>query len=112
MKLKGLAKNHTEWLLQREEDMKNDLVKSELTIDLFKQYKKHLGAFRYFVLIEGEKLIIPEKVRKLLGFSKFSFLSFIVPVYKISRSLHLDSTIKKLFLPQKYAREIAALDIV
>ncbi len=76
MQLKGLAKNHTEWLLQREKDMQNDLVKSDLTVDLFKQYKKHLGAFRYFVLIEGEKLIIPEKVRKLLGFSKFSFLTF------------------------------------
>jgi hypothetical protein len=112
MKLKGLAKNYNEWLQQRDMDMKNDLVKSDLTVDLFKQYKKHLGAIRYFVLIEGEKLIIPEYVRKLLGFSKFSFLSLIVPPYKLSRKIHLDSFIKKLLLPQKYATEIAALDIV
>ncbi len=112
MQLKGLAKNYVEWLQQREEDMQNDLVKSELTIDLFKQYKKHLGAIRYFVLIEGEKLIIPEQVRKFLGFSKFSFLSPIVPLYKFSRKIHFDSVIKKLLLPQKYAREIADLDIV
>ncbi len=112
MKLKGLAQNHTEWLLQRETDMQNDLLKSAWTVDLFRQYKKHLGALRYFVLTEGEKLIIPERVRKLLGFSKFSVLTFIVPVYKFSRKLHLDSPIKKLLLPQKYDREIAALDIV
>jgi len=111
MKLKGLAKNHNEWLLQRETDMQNDLVKSELTVDLFKQYKKHLGAIRYFVLIEGEKLIIPERVRKLLGFSKFSFLYLIVRPYKFSRTIHLDGIIKKLLLPKKYAREIADLDI-
>jgi hypothetical protein len=112
MQLKGLAENHHEWLEQREEDMKNDLVKSELTIDLFKQYRKHLGAIRYFVLIEGEKLIIPEQVRKLLGFSKFSFLSVIVPLYKFSRKIRLDSIIKKLLLPQKYSKEIAELDII
>ena len=92
--------------------MKNDLVKSELTIDLFKQYRKHLGPVRYFILIEGEKLIIPERVRKLLGFSKFSFLSLIVPLYQFSRKIHFDSVIKKLLLPQKYALEIAELDIV
>lgn len=112
MKLKGLATSYKEWLLQRETDMQNDLVKSGLTVDLFKQYKKHLGAIRYFVLIEGEKLIIPERVRKLLGFSRFSFLSLIVPVYKLSRKIRLDSIIKKLLLPQKYAHEIARLDIV
>ena len=112
MQLKGLAKNYHEWLQQRETDMKNDLVKSSLTIDLFKQYRKHLGAIRYFVLIEGEKLIIPERVRALLGFSKFSFLSLIVPLYKFNRKIHLDSLVKKLLLPQKYSREIAELDVV
>ncbi|MDE3184656.1 MAG: DUF2236 domain-containing protein [Bacteroidota bacterium] len=111
MQLKGLAINHQEWLQQRETDMQNDLAKSDLTVDLFKQYKKHLGPLRYFVLIEGEKLIMPKRVRKLLGFSKFSFLSFFVPVYKFSRKIHLDTSIKKLLLPQKYAREIADLDI-
>ena len=112
MQLIGLAINHKEWLQQRETDMQNDLAKSDLTVDLFNQYKKHLGAVRYFVLIEGEKLIIPERVRRLLGFSKFSYLSFVVPVYKFSRKIHLDSTIKKLLLPKKYNREIAALDVV
>lgn len=112
MRLKDLSKNYKEWLLQRETDMQNDLVKSEWTTDLFKQYRKHLGAIRYFVLIEGEKLIIPERVRMLLGFKKFSFLSSIVPLYKFSRKLRLDSLIKKLLLPRKYAHEIARLDMI
>ncbi len=112
MRLKDLAKNYNEWLLQRNTDMQNDLVKSEWTTDLFKQYRKHLGPIRYFVLIEGEKLIIPERVRTLLGFKKFSFLSFIVPLYKFSRKLRLDFLIKKLLLPRKYAHEISRLDIV
>jgi hypothetical protein len=111
MKLKNLAPNYNEWLLQRETDMENDLEKSEFTVDLFKQYKKHLGSIRYFILIEGEKLIIPERVRKLLGFSKLSLLTFILPLYKISRVLDFHNAIKKLILPKKYTREIYELDI-
>jgi hypothetical protein len=111
MKLKDLAPNHIEWVQQRKTDMQNDLIKSAHTVDLFKQYKKHLGAVRYFILIEGQKLIIPEKVRELLGFKKVSFLTFILPFYKFSRLMRFDDKIKKLLLPKKYVREIYELDI-
>ncbi|HVA98455.1 MAG TPA: oxygenase MpaB family protein [Bacteroidia bacterium] len=112
MNLKELAPNYTEWLQQRETDLANDLKKGEYTIDLFKQYKKHLGSIRYFLLIEGQKIIIPEKVRILLGFSKISLLTFILPFYKLSRILHLDSSIKKILLPKKYQLQINEIDVV
>jgi hypothetical protein len=111
MKLKDLAQNHIQWAHQRKTDMQNDLAKSDYTIDLFKQYKKHLGTVRYFILIEGQKLIIPERVRKLLGFKKISFITFILPFYKFSRVVHLHDLIKKLLLPKRYEKEIYKLDI-
>lgn len=111
MKLQGLSENYTKWLIQRNFDMENDLEKSEYTIDLYHQYKKHLGIVRYFILIEGQKLIIPEKVRLLLNFRKISFLSFVLPFYKLSRVFKMDSAIKKLILPKKYKKEIYELDI-
>ena len=111
MKLKDLAAGYAEWLIQRNEDMDNDLEKSEYTVDLFKQYKKHLGGIRYFVLTEGQKLIIPAKVRQLLGFGKISFLSFILPFYKFSRMIHLDNAVKKLLLPHEYEKQIKEIDI-
>jgi hypothetical protein len=111
MKLQGLANDYSEWLLQRKSDMENDLEKSNYTIDLYRQYKKHLGGVRYFILIEGQKLIVPERVRQLLGFSKVSVLSLALPLYKISRYLKLDGLIKKLILPKKYKKEIYGLNI-
>lgn len=111
MKLKDLSPDYSKWLTQREKDMDNDLERSEYTLDLFKQYKKHLGSIRYFILIEGQKLIIPEKVRRLLGFSKISMLTFILPFYKLSRYVKLDDAIKKLLLPKKYEREIKEIDM-
>ena len=112
MKLQGLPDNYSEWLIQRSQDIKNDLEKSDYTIDLYHQYKKHLGSVRYFILIEGQKLIIPPLVRKLLGYSKFSLLSFFLPFYRLSRLIKLDSIIKGIILPNKYKREIAELDVL
>jgi hypothetical protein len=111
MQLKNLAPDYLQWQLQRKDDMQNDLAKSKYTIDLFQQYKKHLGSIRYFILIEGQKLIIPEKIRELLGFRKRSFLSFVLPFYQLSRKVNLDGVIRNIILPKKYKKEIAAIDI-
>lgn len=112
MELNGLAENYQQWLMQRETDMQNDLVKSALTVDLFKQYKKHLGSIRYFLLIEVQKLLVPPRVRKLLDFSNISILHFILPIYKFSKKLHLDHWIKKALLPKQYAQQIEEIDVI
>ena len=110
MKLIDLAKNYDEFVIQRNEDLKNDLENSKYTVDLFKQYKKHLGSARYFILIEGQKLLIPESVRVLLGFKKISFLAYVLPFYKLSKLINADIFIKKLILPKKYKKEIYELN--
>lgn len=66
MGLKELPKNYIEWLPVRASHLREDLQKSDYTIDLFKQYKKHLGAVRYKVLIEAQKLVVPKTVRTLM----------------------------------------------
>lgn len=110
MELQGLPENYTEWLMVREYDLEHDLEKSNYTTDLFKQYKKHLGSFRYRVLIEGQIMVVPKRVRQLLRFRKFSFLSPVLPFYKISRVFKLDGIIKSLILPAQYKKEIKELD--
>lgn len=111
MKLKGLSPDYGAFTVRRKQDLENDLEKSDYTSDLFKQYKKHLGAIRYFILIEGQKLIVPPRVRKLLGFSKFSLLTFFLPFYKFTKKLHIDNFFKNIILPKKYKQEIYGLDI-
>ena len=111
MKLADLAPDYGAFVTQRNEDMKNDLENSKYTVDLFKQYKKHLGSARYFILIEGQKLLIPESVRVLLGFKKISFLAYVLPFYKLSKLINADIFIKKLILPKKYKKEIYELNV-
>jgi hypothetical protein len=111
MGLTGLPGNYEGWVLMHEEHLQNDLRKSEYTIDLFKQYRKNLGGLRYVILKEGQKLVVPRRVRELLGFSSFSFLSPVVPLYKLSRSLKLDWLIKSAILPGDYKDQIRKLDV-
>jgi hypothetical protein len=112
MHLKQLPTNYDEWRVDYEKHLQNDLAKSKFTTDLFKQYKKHLGAFRYYILIEAQKLLVPKRVHQLLGFSNFSMMSVIVPAYKLSRVIKLDNFFKALVLPDEYKPQIRELDIV
>jgi hypothetical protein len=111
MGLKELPQTYAEWLPVRESHLINDLQKSDYTVDLFKQYKKHLGAMRFKVLIEGQKLVVPNRVKQLLDFSDFSLLTPVVPVYKISRLMKMDWLLRNLLLPSDYKAEIDALDV-
>lgn len=111
MGLKELPQNYIDWLKSREEHMIHDLQNSKYTIDLFKQYKKHLGSTRYKILIESQNLVIPERVRQLLGFKKFSLLKPAVPLYKFSRTVKLDALIKTILLPSAHKKQIRELDV-
>jgi len=111
MGLKELPKTYSEWLPVRDLHLQNDLQKSKYTEDLFMQYKKHLGAMRFRVLIEGQKLVVPDRVKELLQFSDFSLLSPIVPIYKVSRLMKMDWLLKNILLPSDYKDQINELDV-
>ena len=96
----------------RNEHLQNNLQKSAHTVDLFKQYKKHLGSFRYKILKEGQILVVPQRVNELLALGRFSLLKPIVPLYKLSRKIKLDWLFKSLLLPHDYKAQIRDLNIV
>ncbi|HEY6438282.1 MAG TPA: oxygenase MpaB family protein [Ignavibacteriaceae bacterium] len=111
MGLKGLPENYIEWTIMRDDHLHKDLVLSDLTIDLFKQYRKHLGWLRYKLLIESQKLVVPAHAKQLLKLGTFSWLVPILSVYKLSRRVGLDWFLKSLVLPKEYKKQIRELDI-
>jgi hypothetical protein len=111
MGLKELPTHYKEWLPVRDAHLYQDLEKSTYTEDLFKQYKKHLGSMRFRVLIEGQKLVIPDRVKELLQFRDFSLLTPVVPLYKISRLMKMDWLLKNILLPSDYKDQINELDL-
>lgn len=110
MNLKELPADYSSWLISRDKHLEEDLVKSTYTADLYKQYKKHLGSFRYKLLIESQKIVVPAIAKRLLGFNNRYWLRMILPFYKFSRRVKLDGLIKSLILPPEYRQQINALD--
>ncbi len=112
MGVKGLPKTYEAWRKMREEHLQHNLLHSPYTKDLFNQYRKHLGTFRYQLLLEGQTLIVPERVRQLLGFRKVSLLRPVLSLYKLSRKLSAGWLLKEIVLPSAYKAEIKRLDRV
>jgi len=110
MKLNGLPESFEEYERMRYEHMTTNLQHSHYTDDLFKQYRKHLGAVRYQILLEVQNRIAPHTVRALLGFRKVSLLNLLLGPYKLSRFLKLDWMMRALLLPNKYKKQIQAID--
>lgn len=110
MGLNGLPETFEAWQQMRAAHMQDDLQHSTYTDDLFAQYKKQLKPVRYRILLEAQTLVVPPRVRELLGFRKFSLLFPLVVLYKVSRIIGADGLLKGLILPSKYKKEINALD--
>ena len=110
MDLNGLPENFESWKTMRQEHLQQNLQHSHYTEDLSRQYKKHLGLMRYRLLLEAQILVVPKKVRELMGFRKVSLLKPVLGLYKISRSFNLDWLLKAAILPPEYKKEIKALD--
>jgi len=111
MNLIGLPGSYNEWVIMRKDHLDTNLIKSSYTVDLYKQYKKHLGAIRYQLLIDGQKLVVPKEVKALLKLSKISSLTLILPIYKLSGKAGIDAWLKNIILPKNYKKEIKDLDV-
>ncbi|MBC8054841.1 MAG: DUF2236 domain-containing protein [Sphingobacteriaceae bacterium] len=110
MRIKGLPTNYTEWLNMREKGLAENLISSKFTGDLFEQYEKHLGWFRYRILREAQVLIVPRRVNKLLSLGGIPFLIPVLQVYKLFKLLQAEAVLKKVILPEGYQRQIAMFD--
>lgn len=111
MGLKGLPVNYNEWTTMRNEHLHADLIKSHYTADLYKQYRKHLGWMRYKLLKESQKLVVPQHAKHLLNLGRYSWLTPILAIYKLSRKIKMDWFLKSLVLPAEYKKQIKELDI-
>ncbi len=112
MGLKDLPAHYNEWLLMREDHLKNNLQKSTYTIDLYRQYKKHLGFAGYQLLLQAQLLVVPQIVNNLLSLGKKSLSVPVLKGYKLIRILKLDRFLKAAILPAQYQAQLKALDRV
>ncbi len=110
MGLAGLPGTYQEYQEMRQTQLSKELYYSKYTPDLYKQYKKHLGAVRYLVLKQAQVLVVPAEVNRALGLGKLKWLLPVLYVYKFFRLLKLQNVLKYAILPPNYTKEVMALD--
>jgi hypothetical protein len=110
MGLRDLPASYSQWLVSREEHLANDIDCSSYTRDLFRQYRRHLGGLRYWILVEVQKVIIPPNARRLLGFNDIYWIKPLLLIYSISRWLRVDRIFKLMILPAEFRQQVMALD--
>ncbi len=112
MGVKGLPTHFEDWQQMRTEHMQENLLSSDFTLNLYGQYKKHLGYIRFFLLKQAQILVVPPKVNELLRLGNLSILTPAISMYKFLRLLQVEDYLKNLILPEAYKTQITALDAV
>lgn len=105
-----LPGTYEEWQKDRRSHMARDLVFGKHTSMLFDHYRKHLGWWRYQLLLEAQAVLVPEEVRRLLKFSSNKLMSGLAQTYGIVTSGHIRSLVHSLLIPPRYWGEVRSFD--
>jgi hypothetical protein len=110
MSIPQLPETYDEWREDRHRHMARDLSYSKHTSMLFRQYRKHLGWWRYQLLLEVQAVLVPGEVRRLLHFNSNRIMSGLVQTYGIVNGGNLRSLVHGLLIPPRYWSEVRSFD--
>lgn len=101
--------NYTEWLQQYQMHVAQNLLYSHHTRELFLQYRKHLGAIRYFIVLEVQRLLVSNRVNTLLSLGKPVIIKPFIFLYRLIRKLGVSWYILLLLVPRKFHPQLRKL---
>ncbi|SRR6266498_489777 len=110
LSIADLPQSYAEWRLDRRRHLVRDLVYSRYTSLLFRQYRRQLGGWRYYLLREVQALLVPDEVRRLLHLSSNKLISGLVPTYGIVAACNLQWVVHSLLIPPQYWAEVRKFD--
>ena len=106
----GLPRTYAEWSIDRERHLRRDLVHGEGTEALYAQYRKHLGPWRYHLLLRLQSILTPDHVQGLLRLRRAAWLRPLLRVYPVLVRAGLRSIIQRLLMPSRYLPAARGLD--
>jgi hypothetical protein len=110
MQLTGLPASYGQYIQMRQDHLEQNLVSGELTLDLYRQYKKHLGTARYQVLRQAQLLVAPPQVLKQLNLGTQPWLLPIIWGYKLLRLIKAETFLRNALLPPAHKAQIIEMD--
>jgi len=106
----NLPASYADWLPDRRRHLVSDLTYSNHTAMLYNAYRKHLGIWRYYLLLEVQALLAPPEVRRLLQLNSNPLISGLAQAYGMIDSSNLQSLVHTLLIPPRYWGEVRSFD--
>lgn len=110
MEIKELPKTYTDWEEDRLLHIEKDLEYSSLTKELYAQYEKQLGNWRYWLLLDIQALIVPHQVGQMLKLNANNPLSYLIWSYSLVDGLGLQSMARWALLPSEHLEAVERLN--
>ena len=110
LSISQLPETYAEWRQDRRLHMVRDLTYSRHTSMLFRQYRAHLGTWRYQLLLQVQALLVPGEVRRLLRLNSSDLFSGLVHAYGILTTFNLQSVVHSLLIPPRYWADLRQFD--
>ena len=105
-----LPTSYAQWRVDRDRHLRKDLLHSEGTEALYAQYRKHLGSWRYRMLLQVQAALAPEHVRRLLRLGSAEWLRPFLRAYPFLVRMGLRSMIQRLLMPPAHLAAVRALE--
>ena len=110
LNVRELPEDYARWREDRRAHLERDLTFSRHTALLYKQYRRHLGEWRYQILLGVQGLLVPERVRRLLGLRRRAVFSALVGGYgEFLEVPGLRQLVRWLMIQPRYRGEVAGL---
>lgn len=104
--IRELPETYVEWQADRRRHLKRDLCYSRHTELLYKQYRRHLGVWRYQLLLQVQAVLAPDEVRRLLHLRSNILMRRLVQTYGVISPLNLQTAVHTLLIPPRYWAEL------
>jgi hypothetical protein len=105
-----LPKTYAEWQVDRQRHLVRDLAYSKHTSMLYESYRRHLGMWRYYLLLEVQALLVPDEVRRLLRLNSNKLISGLAQTYGIIGNGAIQSLVHTLLIPPRYWSDVRNFD--
>jgi hypothetical protein len=110
MHITELPASYADWRRDRVLHLKRDLVYSKYTERLYRIYRRHLGLWRYQILLDVQASLVPERVRRLLRLNSPGLLAPLVRAYGLLDLFGLHEFVHMLLIPPQYWEDVRAFD--
>lgn len=110
LNIERLPETYEQWRDDRRVHLERDLAFSRHTALLYKQYRRHLGMWRYQILLGVQAVLVPDLVRRRLRIRRNAVFFGLVSGYAHLEVPGLRPLVRRLLIQPRYWGEVDKFD--